>query len=615
MPARIRILLAILLALVALPIVVRALVLGAIGQRLRATAYGRGFDAGWRGLRWSGLDEVSLRGLTLADRASGDTLARADSLAVRVDPWSIARLHPTIARVSLAHARVTRRGPPAAPDTLADEDDTVAPASAERVRRLADAVARALLAPARNLPELHVRDLALATAEDEDSPVSSIQIAALDLERAGGGVRLAARGRLDLEREAPFAATLIWRRDDRLAGALTLGIPDTLTGRVDWLRLRVDGAVRQDRRGRRLVVDDGTRLTIGEVPLAVGGVIDGRGPRVTLHAEARDVTPRALLASLPPPVLGPLAEMRVRGAFDWRVALDLDVAHPDSVKLDAGATSRGLAIEPGSGGPDLLGLGTPFVASIHLPHGRIVTRDLSPANPYYRPLVTIDSTLVHAVLANEDGGFFRHRGFSLEAMRLAIAANLEAGAYRRGAGTVTMQLVRNLWLGHSRTLSRKAQEVALAWMLEHLTGLPKERLLEIYLNIIEWGDGVHGAAEAARYYFDEDCGRLTVPEALFLTTVVPAPTKWRYRFEPDGSLRPWERAQMHFIGRAMIAKGWLAADQLVGADSLRVELRGPARRVLFPADTLQAVGLRPAPRVAWGATSIGHAGRFPTEPR
>jgi hypothetical protein len=116
-------------------------------------------------------------------------------------------------------------------------------------------------------------------------------------------------------------------------------------------------------------------------------------------------------------------------------------------------------------------------------------------------------------------------------------------------------------------------------------------LLEIYFNIIEWGPGVHGAAEAARYYFDRDPADLTVDQALFLATVVPAPTKWRYRFDAAGALRPFERAQMHFIGRAMVAKGWLAPEALPPSDSLRVELAGQARAVVFP-DSLAADSTR-----------------------
>ena len=71
-------------------------------------------------------------------------------------------------------------------------------------------------------------------------------------------------------------------------------------------------------------------------------------------------------------------------------------------------------------------------------------------------------------------------------------------------------------------------------------------------------------------------------QVLFLATVLPAPTKWRYRFDPEGALRPFERAQMHFIGRAMAKKGWLDESDLPPADSLRVEILGPAREMLLP---------------------------------
>ncbi len=230
----------------------------------------------------------------------------------------------------------------------------------------------------------------------------------------------------------------------------------------------------------------------------------------------------------------------------------------------------------------LLGLNEPFTAVVLLPRGARTVRDLSANNPHFRTLDAIAPDLVHAVVTNEDGGFFRHRGFNTEAMKQAIAGNLKAGAYRRGAGTITMQLARNLYTGHARTLSRKGQEIVLAWMLEHLTGVSKERLLEIYLNIIEWGPGIHGADEAARFYFDRDARDLTLDQSLFLSTIVPSPGRWRGRFDSDGAVRRYVKAQMHFIGRAMIAKGWLTPEALPPADSLRVELAGPARAVFFP---------------------------------
>jgi membrane peptidoglycan carboxypeptidase len=294
------------------------------------------------------------------------------------------------------------------------------------------------------------------------------------------------------------------------------------------------------------------------------------------------LTPELVEASLPPPLLGPLPRAGVRGAWDYRLGFRLDLARPDSVDFHADVIPHDLEIDREKSRLNLLTLDQPFLAEIHLPHGRGATRDLSPANPHYRPLEGIDSILVHAVLTNEDGGFYQHSGFNPSAVKGAIADNIRAGAYRRGAGTITMQLARNLYLGHERTLSRKAQEVVLAWILEHLTYVTKRRLLEIYLNVIEWGPGIHGADEAARYYFGRDAGRVTVDQALFLATVLPAPTKWRYRFGDGGAIRPFERAQMHFIGRAMVKKGWLAPASLPAADSLRLEITGPAREMLLP---------------------------------
>jgi membrane peptidoglycan carboxypeptidase len=171
----------------------------------------------------------------------------------------------------------------------------------------------------------------------------------------------------------------------------------------------------------------------------------------------------------------------------------------------------------------------------------------------------------------------------MEAVRQSIAENARAGRFRRGAGTITMQLMRNLYLGHERSLSRKWQEVALAWIVEHLTPVTKTRLLEIYLNIIEWGPGVHGADEATRFYFGHDASNVTPAEALFLATVVPAPSKWKWRLERDGTLRAGTRAQMHFIGRRMIDKGWLRPEDLPPADALTIELLGPARDLMLPA--------------------------------
>jgi hypothetical protein len=585
----------------------RLLAPAVISWSLRRAAGERGLTVRWAHLQVRLPLRAELRGIVVCEHARGDTLVTADSLGVTVDPWSLLFFHPRASDVAIAHARLRLLTRPAnAPDTLALEEDLPAVVSprAAKLRRVAESLVRLLLAPARRLPRLEVRDLAVTAPAAEDTPLRGGRLAWLLLDHGPGGMRLRAAGALDLEREIRFEVGLSYGLDDRLTGAALLDLGGSAGGPGERLRVTVDGALTQDRRAGVLRLADSTRVALGSLPVTLGGSLEQRGPRLTFRLAADGITEERILASVPDEVLGPLTGLTVHGSFDYRLALDLDLARPDSVRFEADVLSHGLFLDSARTTLDLFRLEQPFLATIHLPRGRLVTREMSSSNPFFRPLEGIDSTLVHAVLTNEDGGFFRHRGFNPEAIQLAIAFNVKAGAWRRGAGTVTMQLVRNLWLGHARTLSRKAQEVVLAWVLEHLTGASKHRLLELYLNIIEWGPDVHGAAEATRYYFDKDPARITVDEALFLATVVPAPTKWRYRFAPDGTLRPFVRAQMHFIGRAMIAKGWLDTALLPPADSLSVTLRGPAREVLFPPE-------RAAPDSAGAGVLVQRAGDEP----
>jgi hypothetical protein len=579
-------LIAVLLAVPLGALAVRSILLLSSAGRLRHAAAGRGLEASWRTLRFATPLTLRIGGLAVSRPSGGDTLLAAESIAVSLDPWSLLLLSPRPSRVEIAHAWLRAPAPaPGAAEPPPDEAPVPSRATAERLRRTADAIARLMLAPARRLPVLDLRDVEIQAAradESEASGAAALTIRHLELTRYTRGVRLAGTGRIALEQPVQFQFALDYGQDDRIAGQLWFGVPDSVRRTLDTLMVRVDGAVTQDRRRGVLELHDHTRVWIGSLPLILAGRMERRGPRASLRLAADGLTQALIERSIPAPLLGPLTQLSLEGSFDYRLALDLDVARPDSVALAVDVLPHGLALNADGTDLPILGLDEPFVALIHLPRRRTAVRELARDNPFYRPLEDIDSILVHAVVANEDGGFFRHRGFNLEAVRSAISENLRAGAYRRGAGTITMQLVRNLYLGHQRTLSRKAQEVVLAWVLEHLTGLSKQRVLEIYLNVVEWGPGVHGIGEAAHFYFNRDPGHLTPAEALFLSTLLPSPAKWRYRLGRDGALRASTRAQMHFIGRAMAAKGWLDPAALPAAEALEVEITGPARAELFP---------------------------------
>ncbi|HTO90332.1 MAG TPA: biosynthetic peptidoglycan transglycosylase [Candidatus Sulfotelmatobacter sp.] len=557
----------------------------ALGAAIRHAAGKRGLIARFDRPQLTVAFGARIRDLRLIRVSSGDTLLAADSLELRLSPLRLLVLQLAPAGVRLTHARIELPAPrESGQDSLGEEETgskrNARPDRSGRLRALADQLVRALLLPARTLPSLELRDVHVRRASADDTLEVDIERLALSAKSAGAA--LAAKGRLGAAGAVPFAGRLHYGRDDRLTGAFRFELPDPGGSRAWPLEFGVDGRVTQDRRAGRIEIREPTTLRVGRIAMRLAATLDRRGPALDLRLAADSLTESRLKASLPPPVLGPLEEVGARGGWDYRLRFQLDLARPDSVEFAAGVIPHGLSLDPDRTRLNLLTLDQPFVATIHLPHRRLVTRDLSPANPHFRALDRIDSTLAHAVVTNEDGGFFRHRGFNPEAIRNSIAENIRAAAYRRGAGTITMQVARNLWLGHDRTLARKAQEVILAWVLEHLTGVSKQRLLEIYLNVIEWGPDVHGADEAARYFLGHDAGRMSVDEALFLTTVIPSPLKWRWRFEKDGSLRQFEREQMHFIGRAMIARGWLAPEALPPVEALRVELRGPAREVIFP---------------------------------
>lgn len=133
----------------------------------------------------------------------------------------------------------------------------------------------------------------------------------------------------------------------------------------------------------------------------------------------------------------------------------------------------------------------------------------------------ISDHLKQAVVAAEDARFMQHAGFDFDAMKIAWEKNLEQRKWAAGGSTISQQLAKNLLLSSDKTLGRKLQEALITLMLEQL--LSKERILELYLNVIEWGEGVFGAEEAARYYFHVSASTLSARQAALLASMIPNP--------------------------------------------------------------------------------------------
>jgi len=165
------------------------------------------------------------------------------------------------------------------------------------------------------------------------------------------------------------------------------------------------------------------------------------------------------------------------------------------------------------------------------------------------PLRHISPDLVHAVIVSEDGTFYTHGGVDWYEVEESIEKNIEEGKAARGASTISQQLAKNLFLSTSKDPFRKLKELVITLRMERM--LTKRRILELYLNVIEWGDGVYGAEAAARKYFGKSAADLTRDEAARLAAVIPSPL----RHEPDVPSQYVERRSSLILER-MNARGY-----------------------------------------------------------
>jgi len=139
----------------------------------------------------------------------------------------------------------------------------------------------------------------------------------------------------------------------------------------------------------------------------------------------------------------------------------------------------------------------------------------------------ISEHLKKAIVLGEDAAFFSHKGVDMNELKEALKKDWETGSFKRGGSTITMQLAKNLYLSPSKNPLRKIKEIVIAWQLEQ--ALPKRRIFEIYLNVVEWGRNIYGAEAAARHYFGKSAASLDILEAATLAALLPSPRDSRQK--------------------------------------------------------------------------------------
>jgi hypothetical protein len=355
---------------------------------------------------------------------------------------------------------------------------------------------------------------------------------------------------------------------------------------------RVDIDAKVDPAARRLELE---RLEVersGVELLAHGELVhtpDRASRHYRVELEVPPVGCQQVLDAIPRELVPGLAGFELDGQFSARVAIDADFANLDALALtaDIGLDGCRVTAAPRLASPEYLN--GAFVHRVTMRDGRVARVGLYGGSSNYTPLANISRYMAEAVLTTEDGSFRRHDGFNRTQLEVALRRNLQSGKVRLGASTITMQMVKNVMLSHERTLSRKLQELFLTWWVEQ--ALSKQRIMELYLNVIEFGPGIYGVTNASRHYFGKHPSELTSLEAAMLATMLPSPVR-RHGFYCNGALEPRFEAKVRNVHDLMLERGRITAEEhdVYAAMGLTFDLfeRGDPEQCLAEIETLMA---------------------------
>lgn len=241
-----------------------------------------------------------------------------------------------------------------------------------------------------------------------------------------------------------------------------------------------------------------------------------RGTQFAVDLDAEHLDASGLRDTLPESLARPALGARMEGCFSISVDLTGHTAAPEQLELDVGVGGD-VQVRRESPYSDVRGL-----ASNGPPNPALTLPGLSDGGlEHWVPLDSLPSHLPEVLLAAEDVEFRRHPGFSWRGVRLAMRHNLKMGRLERGGSTITQQVAKNLFLSKRRTLARKIREAWVSWRLE--SALSKDRILELYLNLVEWGPNIRGLHSAADHFFGREPDDLSIPQMALLSALLPGP--------------------------------------------------------------------------------------------
>ncbi|MEI6697106.1 MAG: biosynthetic peptidoglycan transglycosylase [Bacteroidota bacterium] len=291
-----------------------------------------------------------------------------------------------------------------------------------------------------------------------------------------------------------------------------------------------------------------------------------------------------LFESLPKGLFINVEGMQTSGELAYDLDFFVDIDHPDSIVFQSDLKRINFRILK-NGTTNLSKMNEDFLYTAYEKGEAVKSFIVGPENSNFKRIDEISTFLKNAVLTSEDAGFFWHRGFLPESFKESITKNIKTKRFARGGSTISMQLVKNVFLNRNKTVARKLEEALIVWLIENNGLTSKERMFEVYLNIIEWGPMIYGANEAAHFYFNKDASRLTLAESLFLSSLVPHPKWFRYSFDESGNLKPFLADFYSFAANRMLRKEMITQQDF---DNLlpQIDIKGPAKAFILKTDSL-----------------------------
>lgn len=287
--------------------------------------------------------------------------------------------------------------------------------------------------------------------------------------------------------------------------------------------------------GSKITAED-AEIDLGALRLIARGEYEraGASHRIRGSFEVPLTACQSMLDSAPKGVVAKLHGMRLAGSFGIEGKLRFDTASLDrTFSLDWGISNTCRVTEM----PPELSVDRfkrAFKRLVYGPGRQRVEIQSGPGTAEWVPYEDISRFMEVAVLTTEDGGFHRHHGFDEEAIKNSIRENLRKKRFVRGASTVSMQLAKNLYLERTKSVARKLQETLLTMYLEQ--ELTKEQIMELYLNVVEFGPLVYGIGAAARHYFNASAAQLSLGQALYIASILPNPNV--QHFGANGEVTP-----------------------------------------------------------------------------